>query len=167
MLIIRRTKLYHTASGIIILRRRPSDAPLHRTDACRVWWCQMLCDKILTSWWWVQLCSKHVEMYNKLIIKQELVHYVVQLLRLYWDARSTKPQKIHAPGHPFKTTFTEFFLGVDFVICQYFCSWRHCFIVSYKNSEILYILSCKSKDCFMYQLLYAIWSMVSMQNKVA
>ena len=47
--------------------------PVHRTAACRVWWCQMLCDTVLTSWWWAQLCSKHVEVYNKLIIKQELV----------------------------------------------------------------------------------------------
>jgi glutaredoxin-related protein len=28
-------------------------------------------------------CSKHVEEYNKLIIKQEFVHLVGQLLRLY------------------------------------------------------------------------------------
>ena len=48
--------------------------PVHRTAACRVWWYQMLCDTILTSWWWAQLCSKHVQVYNKLIIKKELVH---------------------------------------------------------------------------------------------
>ena len=29
------------------------------------------------------LCSKHVEEYNKLNMKQEFVHYVGQLLRLY------------------------------------------------------------------------------------
>ena len=48
--------------------------PVYRTAACRVWWCQMLCDAILTSWWWARLCSKHVEEHNKLIIKQELMH---------------------------------------------------------------------------------------------
>ena len=41
--------------------------PVHRTVACGVWWYQMLCDTILTSWWWAQLCSKHVEVYNKLM----------------------------------------------------------------------------------------------------
>jgi len=40
-------------------------------------------------------CSKHVEAYNKLIIKQEFVHYVGQLLKLYWDARSAKHQNNH------------------------------------------------------------------------
>jgi len=44
-----------------------------------------------------------------------------------------------------------FFLGVAFVICQYFCSCRHRLIVSYKNSEILYILPCKNKDCSMWK----------------
>ena len=66
--------------------------PVHRTVACSVWWCQMLCDTILTSWWWARLCSKQVEEYNKLIIKQELVHYVGQWLKLYWDTLSAKPQ---------------------------------------------------------------------------
>jgi len=28
----------------------------------------------LTSWWWAQQCSKHIEEYNKLITKQEFVH---------------------------------------------------------------------------------------------
>ena len=32
-----------------------------------------LYNTILTSSWWVQQCSKHVEEYNKLIIKQEFV----------------------------------------------------------------------------------------------
>ena len=38
---------------------------LASSAACRVWWCQMLCDTILTSWWWAQLYSKHVKAYNK------------------------------------------------------------------------------------------------------
>jgi len=42
-----------------------------------------------------QQCSKHVEKYNKLIIKLELVHKVCQLLRLYWDARSARHQNLH------------------------------------------------------------------------
>ena len=46
----------------------------------------------MTSWWWAQQCSKHVEEYNKLVIKQEFVHQVGQLLRLYWDAQSAKRQ---------------------------------------------------------------------------
>jgi len=32
--------------------------------------------------------------YNKLIKKQEFVHSVGQLLRLYWDARSAKHQNL-------------------------------------------------------------------------
>jgi len=36
-------------------------------------------------------CSKHVEEYNKLIIKQEFVHLVGQLLR-YSDAQLKKHQ---------------------------------------------------------------------------
>jgi len=35
----------------------------------QVWWNQMLYNKILTSWWWAQQCSKHVEAHNKLTIK--------------------------------------------------------------------------------------------------
>jgi len=34
----------------------------------------MLYNTILTFWWWAQQCSKHVEAYNKLIIKQDFVH---------------------------------------------------------------------------------------------
>ena len=36
----------------------------------QVWRYQMLYNTILTSWWWAQQCSKHVEVYNKLIIKK-------------------------------------------------------------------------------------------------
>jgi len=35
-----------------------------------VWWYQMLYNTILTFWWRAQQCSKHVEAYNKLIIKK-------------------------------------------------------------------------------------------------
>jgi len=44
----------------------------------------------------VQKCSKHVEKYNKLIIKQEFVHEVGQLLRL----ASVKFFKYTQPTHP-------------------------------------------------------------------
>jgi len=37
---------------------------------------------------------EHVQEYNKLILKQEFVHWFGQLLRLYWDARSAKHKKI-------------------------------------------------------------------------
>jgi len=49
VLIIRRSKLYYTASGIITLCRWPS-----RAHPCtgQVWWYQMLYNTILTSWWW-------------------------------------------------------------------------------------------------------------------
>jgi len=44
-----------------------------RNGHLQVWWYQMLYNTILTSWCWAY-CSKHVEAYNKLIIKQEFVH---------------------------------------------------------------------------------------------
>jgi len=37
---------------------------------------QMLYKTFLTSWWWAQQWSKHVDEYNKIIIKQEFVHQV-------------------------------------------------------------------------------------------
>jgi len=37
----------------------------------QVWWYQMLYNTVLTSWWWTQQCSKHVQAYNKVIIKQD------------------------------------------------------------------------------------------------
>jgi len=43
----------------------------------------MLYNTILTSDDEPQKCSKHVEEYNKLIIKQEFVHSVGQLLRVF------------------------------------------------------------------------------------
>lgn len=51
------------------------------------------------------------------------VLHVVKLFKLYarcpdaQDAFSCPAtRKFHAPGHPFKITITEFFLGVDFVM---------------------------------------------------
>jgi len=78
VLIIRRSKLYYTASVIVT---PVGGRPVHRSslNLCRgrpptgV----MIPDAvntILTSWWWAQQCSKHVEAYNKLIIRQEFVH---------------------------------------------------------------------------------------------
>jgi len=67
--IIRRSKLYYKAFGTTKLCRWPSRAPVHRKATYRVWRYQMLYNTILTSWWWAQQCSKHVEAYNKLIIK--------------------------------------------------------------------------------------------------
>ena len=60
VLIIRRPKLYYTASGIVTLCRWPSSAqveralsqPVHWTATYRVWRYQMLYNTILASWWW-------------------------------------------------------------------------------------------------------------------
>jgi len=52
--------IYYTASGIIT----PTESD--DTRCCII--------SILTSWWWAQQCLKHVDAYNKLIIKQEFVH---------------------------------------------------------------------------------------------
>ena len=57
-------------------KTRVNSQPVHRTATYRVWRYQMLYNTILTSWWWAQQCSKHVEAYNKLIIKQNSVHSV-------------------------------------------------------------------------------------------
>ena len=59
---------------VLIIRR--SWIPTSSVSTCardghlQVWWYQMLYNIILTSWWWAQHCSKHVEAYNKLIITQ-------------------------------------------------------------------------------------------------
>jgi len=74
VLIIRRSKLYCTASGIITLRRWPSGAhprtgrPPTGCDDTR--YCITQFDLLMMA----QQYSKHVEEYNKLIIKQEFVH---------------------------------------------------------------------------------------------
>jgi len=50
--------------------RSPSGAQVERVlFQPAMWWYQMLYNTILTFWWWAQQCSKHVEAYNKLIIK--------------------------------------------------------------------------------------------------
>jgi len=73
VLIIRSSKFYYTASGIITpVGGRPVHSPTCAPDGhLQVWWYQMLYNTILTSWWWAQQCSKHVEAYNKLIVKQK------------------------------------------------------------------------------------------------
>jgi len=61
--IIRRSKLYYTASGII--------TPVHETATYR---CDDTLDCIIQFWppYDEQICSKHVEAWNKLIVKQKL-----------------------------------------------------------------------------------------------
>ena len=56
VLIVRRSKLYYTASGIIT---PVGGRPVHRLrEDCapdgylQVWWYQMLYNTVLTSWWW-------------------------------------------------------------------------------------------------------------------
>ena len=64
MLIIRRSKLYHTASGITILKQVSGvmipDAVLYNFDLLMM----------------RTQCSKYVEAFDKLIIKQDFVHQV-------------------------------------------------------------------------------------------
>ena len=71
VLIIRRWELYYTASGIIT---PVGGRPVHRLRKdctpdghVQVWWYQMLYNTVLT---------KHVEAFNKLIIKQDFMHKV-------------------------------------------------------------------------------------------
>ena len=49
VLINRKSKLYYTAFGIT---KPVGGRPVHRTATYRVWWYQMLYNKILTAWWW-------------------------------------------------------------------------------------------------------------------
>ena len=64
VLINRRSKFYYKASGIVT---PVGGRPVHRTATYRVWRYQMLYNTVLTSWWWAQQCSKHIEAYKKLI----------------------------------------------------------------------------------------------------
>ena len=52
VLIIRRSKLHYTASGVMtpVGGRRA-----HETATYRVWWYQRLYNTILTSWWWAHV----------------------------------------------------------------------------------------------------------------
>ena len=73
VLIIRRSKLYYTASGIIT---PACGRPMHR---CTGWppTCVTIPDAVKYNFdllIMITQCSKHVEAYNKLIIKQEFVH---------------------------------------------------------------------------------------------
>jgi len=63
----------HTPSTCIGLLTIVLSQPAQRTVTYSVWRYQMLYNTILTSWWWAKQCSKQVEEYNKLIIKQEFV----------------------------------------------------------------------------------------------
>ena len=84
VLIIRRSKLYYTASGIVILCRWPSSARVERDSflnpctgrpptVCDVTiCCKYNFDLLIMSTY----CSKHVEAYNKLIRRQEFLHEV-------------------------------------------------------------------------------------------
>jgi len=84
VLIISGSKLYYTpygnvthcnwSSGVQVERGVSPLSTCARGIHLLVWRYQMLYNTILTSWWWTQQCSKHVEAYNKLIIKQEFVH---------------------------------------------------------------------------------------------
>ena len=78
MLIIRRSKLYYTASGTIT---PVGGRPVHRLreDVCtgRPPTGVMIPDAVLYNFDLLMIstwCSKHVEAYNKLIIKEDFVH---------------------------------------------------------------------------------------------
>ena len=78
VLIIRRSKLYYTASGIVtpVGGRPVSSLSTYAADGhLQVWRYQMLFNTILTSWWWAY-SSRNMQRHiiNKLIIKQEFVH---------------------------------------------------------------------------------------------
>ena len=65
VLIIRRSKLYYTASGIIKLKQVRCCFSVMIPDAAKYNF-----DHLMMSTY----CSKHVEVYNKLLIKQDFVN---------------------------------------------------------------------------------------------
>ena len=94
VLIIRRSKFYYTASGIII---PIGGRPLHRTATYRVWRYQMLYNTI-----WPpddeHMCSKHVEAWNKLTVKQKFCAsswLITKINILRWTVSKTSPKKYH------------------------------------------------------------------------
>ena len=63
----------HCVGGRPVRRLKEDCAP---DGHLQVWRYQMVYNIILTPWWRAQQCSKHVEAYNKLIIKQDFEHQV-------------------------------------------------------------------------------------------
>jgi len=61
VLVIKRSKLYYTASGVITL---VDGRPVHKLRA----------EPSFDLCTWSTYCSKHVEAYNKLTINQDFVH---------------------------------------------------------------------------------------------
>ena len=93
VLIVRRPKLYYTASGIVTLCRWPSRAQsVHRTPTYRF---DDTRGCIVQVWPPddEHMCSKHVEAWNKLIIKFIASSWLI-LRWIYWDARSAKYQNL-------------------------------------------------------------------------
>ena len=74
MLIVRRSKLYYTASGIITpVGGRPEHRLKENSTGVMIPEAVKYNFDLLTVSTW---CSKHVEAYNKLIVKQDFVHQV-------------------------------------------------------------------------------------------
>ena len=76
VLFVRRLNFYYTASGIITFCRWPSGAQVERRRPPTG---VMIPDAVLYNFDLLMMstqCSKHVEEYNKLIIKQDFVHQV-------------------------------------------------------------------------------------------
>jgi len=96
VLIISRSKLYYTACGIIISvggrpvhrLREVLSQPVHRTATYR---CDDTRDCIIQFWPPddEHMCSKHVDAWSKLTLKQKIL--CIKLVN-YWDARSAKRQ---------------------------------------------------------------------------
>jgi len=57
--------------------------PVHGMATYTVWWYQMLYDTILTSWWWAQQCSKHVEAYNKSYYRTRICAFSWLVTKIY------------------------------------------------------------------------------------
>jgi len=76
------------------------NCPVHRTATYRVWWYQMPYNTILTSWWWAQQCSKHVEEYNKLIIKRRICvwSWLITKIILRCTVSKTSKKKLSSLG---------------------------------------------------------------------
>ena len=69
MFMVRRSKLYYTASGFIT---PVGGRPVHGTATYSVMIPEAVFDLLMMSTW----CSKHVQGCNKLIVKQDFLHQV-------------------------------------------------------------------------------------------
>jgi len=134
VLIIRMSKLYYTASGTIT---PVGGRPVHMLR--RDWRYQMPYNTILTSWWWTQQCSKHVEECNK-------SYYKTRICALSWlIAKIVSNSSIVFMTVLLRLKYSFFFLLDDSKAQDICIKWSRCFWIYYPNG-ILEVMSKTGKN---------------------